>query len=96
MEAAIQSGTISLDEFQALEQKVLRAVEIVRRERETRAAAEAEVVAAKAENAALREQLADLSSASNTAQTQITTLNQEREIVRMRVEKMLQQMDELL
>jgi uncharacterized coiled-coil DUF342 family protein len=78
---------ISADEFQALEQKVLRAVEIVRREREARAAAEA---------ASLREQLDALTSASNNAQTQITTLNQERDAVRARVEKMLQQMDELV
>ena len=83
------SGSISPDEFQALEQKVLRAVEVVRREREARAAAETEV-------AALRKQLDDLTSASNAAQNQITTLNQERDTVRMRVEKMLQQMDELL
>jgi chromosome segregation ATPase len=80
---------ISLDEFQALEQKVLRAVEIVKREREARAAAEAEA-------AALREQLEALTTASNTAQGQITTLNQERESVRLRVEKMLSQIDELL
>lgn len=85
-----------MDEFQALEQKVLRAVEIVRREREARAAAEAESVAAKAETEALREQLADLTSASNSAQSQITAMNQERDTVRTRVEKMLQQMDELL
>ena len=83
------SPAISADEFQALEQKVLRAVEIVRREREARAAAEAEV-------ASLREQLESLKHASNDAQTQITTLNQERTTVRLRVEKMLQQMDELL
>lgn len=89
METANTSTTISLDEFQALEQKVLRAVEIVRREREARIAAEAEV-------AALREQLDALASASNATQTQITTLNQEREAVRLRVEKMLQQMDELI
>lgn len=89
MEATTTSATISVDEFQALEQKVLRAVEIVRREREARIAAEAEV-------AALREQLDALASASNATQTQITTLNQEREAVRLRVEKMLQQMDELI
>lgn len=76
------------DEFQALEQKVLRAVEIVRREREARAAAEAEA-------GALRDQLESLTTASNAAQTQITTLNQERDAVRTRVEKMLQQIDEL-
>ena len=83
------AATISVDEFQALEQKVLRAVEIVRREREARAAAEAEA-------AALREQLEALTAASNATQTQITTLSQEREAVRARVEKMLQQMDELV
>ena len=85
----MEPATVSADEFQALEQKVLRAVEIVRREREARAAAEAEA-------ASLREQLDELTSASNTAQTQITALNQERDAVRTRVEKMLQQMDELL
>jgi chromosome segregation ATPase len=82
-------AAITQDEFLALEQKVLRAVEIVRREREARIAAETEAEA-------LREQLASLASASNSAQTQITTLNQEREAVRQRVEKMLQQMDELV
>ena len=86
----MESGaSISPDEFQALEQKVLRAVDVVRREREARAAAEAEADS-------LRKQLDELTSASNAAQNQITTLNQERETVRLRVEKMLQQMDELL
>ena len=89
MEAANTAATISLDEFQALEQKVLRAVEIVRREREARIAAEAEA-------ATLRDQLDALAAASNATQSQITTLNQEREAVRLRVEKMLAQMDELV
>ena len=84
-----QAATISADEFQALEEKVLRAVEIVRREREARAAAEAEAIS-------LREQLDQLTAASNASQTQITTLHQEREAVKARVEKMLQQMDELV
>jgi chromosome segregation ATPase len=89
METATSSAPVSQDEFQALEQKVLRAVEIVRREREARAAAEAE-------SAALREQLDALTMASNAAQGQIATLNQERESVRVRVEKMMSQIDELL
>lgn len=89
METAIDSPAISHDEFQALEQKVLRAVEIVRSEREARTRAEAEA-------AALREQLDALTSASNMAQAQITTLNGEREAVRLRVEKMMQQIDDLL
>ncbi len=89
METTTETPAISADEFQALEQKVLRAVEIVRREREARAAAEADA-------AELRAQLEALTAASNAAQAQITTLNQERETVRQRVEKMLQQMDELV
>ena len=95
MEQAV-SATISMDEFQALEQKVLRAVEIVRREREARTAAEADAAEQREQVKALQAQLDSLSSASNAAQSQITTLNQEREAVRTRVEKMLQQMDELI
>jgi hypothetical protein len=94
------SSGVSVDEFQALEQKVLRAVEIVKREREARAAAETEV-------AALREQLVVQAKGSESevqtaqrekaaAESQIAALSQERESVRLRVEKMLQQMDELL
>ncbi len=89
MDPVSNSAPITQDEFQALEQKVLRAVEIVRREREARAAAEAEA-------SALRAQLDELTSTSNAAQTQLTTLNQEREAVKLRVEKMMQQIDELL
>lgn len=94
------SSGVSVDEFQALEQKVLRAVEIVKREREARAAAEAEV-------AQLREQLAAQAKGAegqvhaaqrerDAAEKQIAALSQERDAVRQRVEKMLQQMDELL
>ena len=85
----MSTSTISIDEFQALEQKVLRAVEVVKREREARAAAEAEV-------ASLRQQLAALQSSSTAAESEINTLTKEREAVRQRVEKMLEQMDELL
>jgi phage shock protein A len=80
------SSGVSVDEFQALEQKVLRAVEIVKREREARAAAEAEV-------AALREQL---STQAASVEGQVAALHQERDVVRQRVEKMLAQMDELV
>jgi chromosome segregation ATPase len=90
METEMEAQTIvSADEFQALEQKVSRAIEVVRREREARAAAESEA-------AALREQLESLTRHSNAAQAQITTLNQERDTVRTRVEKMLDQMEEMM
>ena len=85
----MSTSTISVDEFQALEQKVLRAVEIVKREREARAAAEAQV-------ASLNEQLESQLSAQIAVESQLNTLTKKRDAVRQRVEKMLQQMDELL
>lgn len=85
----MSTSTISIDEFQALEQKVLRAVEVVKREREARAAAEAEA-------ASLRQQLQALQASSTAAESEINTLTKEREAVRSRVEKMLEQMDDLL
>jgi hypothetical protein len=83
------TATISVDEFQALEQKVLRAVEIVKQEREARAKAEAEI-------ASLREQLEFQQLVASEAQTTVNTLTRERDTVKQRVEKMLQQMDDLL
>ncbi len=105
------SAPISADEFQALEQKVLRAVEIVKREREARAAAEAEVTRlqqqiaqgaaeldqARADHAAeLDAHAALLDQHRAASQAQLSALEQERSEVRQRVERMLQQMDELL
>jgi chromosome segregation ATPase len=77
---------LSFDEFQALEQKVLRAVEVVKRERAARAQAEAEV-------ASLRTQL---EAQTALIEEQMSAANKERETVRQRVEGMLRQMDELV
>ena len=85
----MSTAGITIDEFQALEQKVLRAVEIVRREREARAAAEVEA-------ASLREQLAAQTALANDTTAMVQTLESERGDIRKRVEKMLEQMDELL
>jgi hypothetical protein len=85
-------STISVDEFQALEQKVLQTVEIIKKERAARAAAEADAAAAHAELAELKQILA----ASADSQTEIEALQAEREQVRARVESMLASLDELL
>lgn len=87
------SASITADEFQALEEKVLRAVEVLKREREARASAEAEIVRLREELGHARE---EHSSSSESAAAEIDSLQQEREQVRQRVEKMLHQMDELL
>ena len=88
--------TISADEFQALESKVLQAVEMIRRERDARTAVEAERHAAQAEIAVLHERLSSLEEANSTARTELDGFHREREAVRGRVERMLAQMDELL
>ncbi len=86
-EAMSTSTIISADEFQALEQKVLRAVEIVKREREARAAAEAEV-------ATLRTQLATQLSAHSEELSAVQGPTRHphsgARLVRQRVEKMPQ------
>jgi hypothetical protein len=86
---SMSTATVSVDEFQALEQKVLRAVEIIKQEREARAKAEAEINA-------LREQLEFQTLVAQEAQSAVNTLSKDRDNVRQRVEKMLQQMDELV
>jgi len=101
------SSGISVDEFQALEQKVLRAVEIVKREREARSAAESEIATlreklaaqtaqAKSELQAAEHRVQAAERDKQAAESQITALTKDREAVRQRVDKMLQQMDELL
>lgn len=98
METAAETvtATVSVDEFQALEGKVLQAVEMIRRERDARTAVEAERNAAQAEVAALQERLAALEEATSTAQTELAAYHRERESLRERVERMVTQMDELL
>ena len=51
---------------------------------------------AEAEVATLREQLAAIESNARAVESELSTLNKERDQVRLRVEKMLEQMDELL
>ena len=107
------SASISVDEFQALEQKVLQTVELIKKEREARAmaeaaraAAEAEVAATKAELAARKDELTlrgqeivalrQELAASGDAQGEIQSLQREREAVRLRVEKMLASIEEVV
>lgn len=81
--------TISVDEFQALEQRVMRTVELIRSEREARANAETELAALK--------ELLDVASSENSQLTaELHTLKQEREQVKGRVDAMLKQLDELV
>lgn len=86
------TATISVDEFQALEQKVVQTVDLIRRERELRMAAEAQV-------AALREQLAAVDESQmeiENLKRDTNSLLREREVVRQRVERMLATLEEIV
>jgi type VI protein secretion system component VasF len=79
---------ISTDDFSALEERVMRAVEVVKRERTARADAE--------QNATRLQSLLDAQSALlEQAKEQMRTLEREREQVRQRVERLLKQIDEI-
>jgi hypothetical protein len=80
--------SLSADDFSALEARIIRAVELVRKERLARA--DAEERAAKAESD-LREQ----SPLVESLQKEVAGLRTERDYVRQRVERLLAQFDAL-
>jgi hypothetical protein len=89
-EPVAESGALALsgDDFSALEERILCAVDLVKRERLARAAAEERAHLAEAqlrEQAPLAEQL----------QKEVDTLRAERDHVRQRVERLLSQLDAL-
>jgi FtsZ-binding cell division protein ZapB len=79
---------LSADDFSALEQRILRAVEVVRKERLTRTAAEERAERAEAK---LREQSPQLEQ----LEKDLNALRAERDHVRERVERLLGQLDAL-
>lgn len=86
-EAVVMEGTGG--EFISLEEKVYRTIELLKSAREAKAAAES--VAER-----LREQLETVEEELESAKTQLISLRKEREDVRARVEKMLDQMDTIV
>jgi len=79
---------INTDDFSALEERVMRAVEVVKHERSARTEAE--------QNSARLQTLLDAQSALlEQAKEQLRTLEREREQVRQRVERLLKQIDEI-
>ena len=79
---------LSVDDFAALEERVLRAVELVKKERQARAEAEARAARFESE---LHEQTAH----AEQSEKEVTTLRAERDHVRQRVERLLVQLDAL-
>ena len=79
---------LSSADFSALEERVSRAVNLVRSERQARAAAEQRITD-------LDGQLTEQRDLVQTLQEEIHSLNAERDQVRQRVEKLLTQLDSL-
>ena len=89
-EPAAEPETLALsaDDFSALEERILRTVNLVRQERQARAAAEQRALRAETqldEQGPLVEQL----------QLEVKQLRAERDHVRQRVERLLKQLDAL-
>ncbi len=85
-----EPGTLALtiDDFSSLEDRILRAVNLVKRERLARAAAEERAVQAEA-------RLHEQEQLTDQVQKEISVLRAERDHVRQRVEKLLSQLDAL-
>jgi septal ring factor EnvC (AmiA/AmiB activator) len=82
------SAQVPADDFQALEEKVYRTIELYKAAREARASAERDAQR-------LREQLEEREEEVETLRRQMVQLRKEREEIRGRVEKMLQRIESL-
>jgi hypothetical protein len=80
--------TLSANDFSALEERILRAVEVVRRERLARAAAEERAARAEAQSGQLAPQIEQM-------EKELGLLRAERDHVRERVDRLLTQLDAL-
>ena len=93
---------VSVDDFSALEERVRRAVDVVKRERQARAAVEARVaeLETRATDSGARAAQAETQLQAQTPlverlESEISALRAERDHVRQRVEKLLAQLDAL-
>jgi chromosome segregation ATPase len=86
--------TLAMADFQALEERVLRAVELLKAEREAHAAAKAKVEDLERHSAELERQLAGRAEQSTRLESEVSQLQQERDHVRGRVERLLKHLDE--
>ncbi|MDR3750493.1 MAG: hypothetical protein P4K94_03310 [Terracidiphilus sp.] len=82
------SMALSVDDFSALEERILRAVNLVKQERLARAAADQRAAQAEA-------QLSEQAPLVDQLQKELGALRAERDHVRQRVERLLAQLDAL-
>jgi len=82
------SAQVPAEDFQALEEKVYRTIELYKAAKEARIAAERDVKR-------VREQLEEREEENETLRRELVQLRRDREEIRGRVEKMLSQMEGL-
>jgi predicted nucleic acid-binding Zn-ribbon protein len=80
------AAEVPADDFQALEDKIYRTIEMYKAAREAKAAAERDVQR-------LRQQLKDREEEAESLRREAVQLRKDREEVRRRVEKMMRQID---
>jgi len=83
------STQVPADDFQALEDKVYRTIELYKSAREARAIAERDAQR-------LREQLEEREEEVESMRREMVSLRKEREEIRGRIEKMLAQIDRMV
>jgi hypothetical protein len=95
--AAKEGGTVALsaDEFSALEERILRAVNLVKRERLARAAAEERATLAEARATEQAHLTENQKRETESLVKELDALRAERDQVRQRVERLLSQLDAL-
>jgi cystathionine beta-lyase/cystathionine gamma-synthase len=86
--AAAENEAIAADGFSALEQKIVRTVELLMSEREARIAAERELLT-------LRKRIEEEQSGAREIEAELKALRHERDSVRARVEKLMKHLDTL-
>jgi predicted RNase H-like nuclease (RuvC/YqgF family) len=87
--------SVSVDDFAALEERILRAVNLVKQERQARAVAEAGASQSEARAVKAETELHDQAPLMERLQAEIKSLKAERDHVKGRVERLLAQLDTL-
>jgi chromosome segregation ATPase len=87
-EISPEMSMIAADDFEALEERVLRTVELLKNERERRSSAEAHANQ-------LAQQIEERGTHISRLEEELSGLKSERDTVRQRMERLLKQLDEL-
>jgi predicted nuclease with TOPRIM domain len=83
-----EMSMVAADDFAALEERVMRTVELLKNERERRSSAEEHVKQ-------LAHQIEERAAHASRLEEELSRLKNEREIVRQRMERLLKQLDEV-